>query len=155
MLLVRDVCRLSEEEREESKGKENPKTNKRGICEWKPSSVILKKLSPLPCAADRQWAQTMDSSQKDKTFFHYCFNLLWKEQISPLLHTSSFKVSDGSSKDGPGRFGPVLLLEVAFQNILHLMSHINIITSFNTFLSHVIRCHRFVIHPSWCSTYFD
>lgn len=54
MPLIWDVCTLSKQEAgEQGKGVPwgSPKTNKKGICEWKPPSVILKKLSLLPCAA--------------------------------------------------------------------------------------------------------
>lgn len=53
--------------RDESKPHSGPETNKRGICEWKPSSVILMKFSSHRkelCAPSVAW------SQKYKPLFH-------------------------------------------------------------------------------------
>lgn len=98
MQLVWDVCRLSEkeaEERGEGEPRGTPRTNKRGICEWKPPSVILKKLSPLPCPTDHQGPAWSDcgllTKRQNPLSLLACFN----HCFSPL---ASFEVLDESVK---------------------------------------------------------
>lgn len=67
------------EARGEGKPRGSPGTNKRGICEWKPSSVILKKLSPPPCATDQQGAacsgRGLLAKRQNPLSLLPCFNL--------------------------------------------------------------------------------
>lgn len=80
-----------------------PQDNKkRGICEWKPSSVILKKLSPPPCATDQQGAACSDhgllTKRQNPLSLLACLIYIKGSKYHCFLPLLSFEVVDESIK---------------------------------------------------------